>query len=210
MILKNSKGHVVYETRHKTIKETLEYCAKNKIDLTGISLRGAAVRHANLDGLCAPNAILWGCNFKDSDMGYANFKNCDFRASSFENVCFAHSDLSKSDMRGAAFYRNILDGATLDNIQVSCAEFWHCNISLAASAKNIIFLHKGEQAILVSEIPLIFHHKDHPVIVLGEYCLWRGEIFLAGSLPDILQKDIFLAKVILEKCLKSPLLQNAI
>lgn len=209
MILKDKSGHVLYEAGFKTIKESLEHCAQNNIPLSGVCIRKARVQNAMLDGLIAPNASFWGCDFAGSDIGYANLQRVDFRASNLENVCFSRSDLTDSDMRGAYFGGVIADGAVFDGVKVSCPSFWGCDLSSLSSLQNLVFLHKGEQEMVLKEQPLVLRYKNAPIVIANNHCLWRSGLYPSGLLPFSAKAELFVAKTHLEKILKGTNMQNA-
>ena len=208
MILKNISGKILVETRHKTIKSTLEYCAKDNIDLSEVSIRRAKIRDANLDGLIAPNSCFWGCDFSGSDMGYANFSNADFRCTNFNDVCFAQSNLCHADMRGAYFSKTLFDGTSLDEVKLSCPSFWGCDLSQIRSMQNLLFSHKGEMDIVLKEKPVILRHNGLPIVFIGEYCLWRNGLYPAALLPRTAAQELFSIKMSIEKMLGMPILRN--
>lgn len=209
MILKNKNAEEIYKTNHKTLKATLTHCAKKGINLQGLCIRNAKLTKACLDGLNAPNGVFWGCDFRESDIGYANLTGVDFRACDFEDVCFAGSDLRRANMRGAYFGGAILDNARLDGIQISCPSFWDCDVFLAASGKNMIFSYKGEQDLVLNTIPLILQYKNHPIILMEGHCYWRGTLFPKGFLNHTLVRELFDAKVTIERILAQTPSQDA-
>jgi hypothetical protein len=209
MKLFDKNGEELYKTNHKTLKTTLAHCARKGVDLTGLYIRNANLRNSRLDGLVAPQSTFWGCDFYGSDLGYGDFRGTDFRTSDFEDVCFSGSDLTGANMRGAYFGGAIFDGARLDYIQISCPSFWPCDVHLAQSMKNIIFSHRGEKDIVLNDMPLILHQNGHQAIVMNGLCLWRGKLYGMGSIDPDLAKDLFAAKVQMEKFLICPISQSA-
>lgn len=208
MILKNKNGHSLYEGHFRTIKENLEYCAKANITLRGLCLRNEKIKRANLDGLVAPNADFWGCDFSGSDIGYANLKGADFRACHLENVCFCTSDLSGADMHGAYLGGAMLEDSVLDFVTLSCPSFWGCDLTSVRSLKNISFLHKGEHELVLNEKPLILRQKGTEIVIVGDHCLWRSGLYPCGLLPFAAKVELFAVKTQIEKLLKGANLQN--
>lgn len=209
MILRNSNGEEIYKTKHKTLKETLAFCAKKGVDLSGLCIRNAKITKACLDGLVAPNAVFWGCDFRGSDIGYANLSGCDLRICDFEGTCFSGSDLTGANMRGAYFGDAIFDGTTLDDVQISCPSFWSCDVYLAKSIKNMVFCDRGERDIVLNSIPLILQQNGQKIIIMDQACLWRGNLYPIGYMQQDLAKELFQSKTIIERLLAHTLSQTA-
>ncbi len=209
MIIKDKNGNNLFQTRHKTMKATLEYCIQNGMTLKGANIRNHNLKYANLDGLNAPDATFWRCDFTGSDIGYAQLCNIDFRACDFTDTCFANSDLTHADMRGAYFSKTLFDDAIMDGAILSCPSFWQCNISSIKSIKGLTYVHKGEWPIKISNKPVIINRNGHGFVMFDDYCLWNNGLYPSGLLPLMAVKELFGTKILIEKLLGGCQLQNA-
>lgn len=147
MLLYNRNNEVIYRGSHKTSRSALSFCAKNAISLKGIHIRKKDLGGALLDGLCAPDAVFWGCDF------------------------------SGADLRGAYFKNTILEGVTLCGARISCPSFWGCDVHAAKSLRGLVYVHRGEVEIPITNNPLIIMGKAGRIVLFGEYCLMGHTLF---------------------------------
>ena len=177
MLLYDRNNEIIYKGSHKTSRSALSFCAKNAISLKGIHMRKKDLGGAMLDGLCAPDAVFWGCDFSGADMGYADLQDCDLRCSNLEEACLAHTDLSGADLRGAYFKNTILEGVTLCGARISCPSFWGCDVFSSKSLRGLVYVHRGEVEIPITNNPLIIMGKVGRIVLFGEYCLMGHTLF---------------------------------
>lgn len=88
-----SKDHeLLYEGRHNSFKEALEYAFNQKIDLTGLDARHQDLSHITLDGITLTGADFTDANLTGANMSEALFTNCVFDNAQLFDVCFCYSD----------------------------------------------------------------------------------------------------------------------
>ena len=192
MIIKSITGSVLFEGRAAGIRKTLEYCANADISMEGADLRKAGLSRAGLDNIRLRGACLWGANLSGADMGYADLRGCDLRQSDLLNVCFSHSDLRGADLRGALFGHTLFDGAALEDIKVSCPTFWDCDFTEASSFSRVSYSHQGEIEIMLYRPPLVVRGLAQRLVLFeGGLCLWGSGLYMAHSMPPVLQKAFY-------------------
>jgi len=91
MKLYKKDGTLIVETEHTTVKETVEYCAANRIslydadligaDLSGADLSGADLSGANLTGADLTRAVLIRTDLRWADLSGANIYKAELIAS---------------------------------------------------------------------------------------------------------------------------------
>ena len=153
-------GLEIYETRHATIKQTIEYAACHNIPLLRADLRRVNMRGAKIDGIRLKDACLWGADITGADMAGADLSGVDFRAAFLKNTCLAESNLHLADLRGAQVEGAIVRGANLRGIQFSCPAFFALDLC-DASMDGAVYWHRGERATVLSDAPYrLFSHYD--------------------------------------------------
>ena len=182
---------------------TLEECVEKGIDLAGADLRRMKLLSCNLDGIKARGASFWGSDLEGTDLGVAELQYTDFRCASLKDVCMAQSDLRGADMRGSYFSRTILEGASLENIKVSCPSFWDCDLSGAVSLKGAVFHHIGEYPVPIIEIPLMVRGLEKTLVFEGAHCFWGNTLYRGGDIPPGLEHSLHMLKNTIDKILKS-------
>ncbi len=203
MIIKSLSGHILYQSTLKTMRLALEECAERGIDLEGADLRRMKLSSCNLDGIKAQGASFWGSDLEGTDLGVADLYNADFRYTNLKDVCMAQSDLRGCDMRGAYFSRTIIEGANLENIQVSCPSFWDCDLSGATGLTGAVLYHLGETPVPLAEIPLIVRGLEKTLVFEGPYCFWGNMLYRGGDMPPALERSLYTLKSKIDKILKS-------
>jgi uncharacterized protein YjbI with pentapeptide repeats len=113
-------GKVLYESKHKTVRECIEEAVKK-----GIALRNADFRNTDLRG---------------ADFSSADFSGAYFRGANLERADISCADLRGADLRGAYFSGADFSGA---NIDFSCWPLW-CgskNVKLDTCQKKQLLAH---------------------------------------------------------------------
>ncbi len=199
MIIKSVKGKTLVKTDHKTIRQTLEWCAQEGVDLTRADLRKAKLSHASLDGLQARGACLWGADLTNADIGFSDLRQADLRCGMFKDTCFAESDLSQADLQGGYFSGTIVDGTRLDRAIVSCPSFWDCDLQNCCSIEGLVYNHLGERPLTLSSYPLVIKGFPKRLVLIGGYGLWGNDLYCAGDWPVDAERFLFSAKITLER-----------
>jgi uncharacterized protein YjbI with pentapeptide repeats len=190
MILTNKNNEIIYESAHKSVRATLSFCARKGICLRGVLLRRQNLRGLNLDGLCAPDAVFWGCDFAGSDMGYSCLQGADMRCSNLEDVCLAHADMTRADLRGAYFKGALVEGVNWKSARISCPSFWGADVMSSESMQGLIYVHRGEVEIVIRDKPLIFMGNDRRIVFFDDYCLWGASLYALRQMPADLVKEL--------------------
>ncbi len=190
MIICSLSGKKLFETRHKTVKNTLEEVVERNIDLSYADLRNCKITDASLDGMIAPGASFWGTDFGGSDIGYAILHGADLRCANLSDCCFAHSNLTGANMNGAQFSRTIVEGAVLDRARVSCPSFWECDLQTAQSMIGLVYSHLGEDEIALEKPPVIIKGMGSPFVLHGDTCLWGSVFFNGKDMPPVLYESL--------------------
>jgi len=210
MIIKSISGDTIVKTKHRTIRQTLEWCTDKGIDLSGADLRKARLSFAALDGLMAQRACFWGADFTGADIGFADLSHSDMRCANLKDVCLAESDLSQADLQGAYFCSTMMEQTRLENIILSCPSFWDCDLQGVAAFKNIVFNHLGETSIALSSLPLVVKGFIKRLVIMNDYCLWGSDLYELGSLPPDVQKALFDTKMGMERAMRGDYSRSAI
>ncbi|PZQ46465.1 MAG: hypothetical protein DI551_05005 [Micavibrio aeruginosavorus] len=189
MIIKSISGKIIYQSYKRTLKLALEEGVAKKIDFSNADFRYAKLSGASLDGIKATGASFWGGDLKGADLGLADLQRCDFRCANLEAICFAQSDLSGADLRGAYCGGMIVEEALLKDIQVSCPSIWNVDLARAQDMSGLVYHHLGEKKWRLKKMPWVVRGVDD--FILGEgKCLWRGGIYQATNLPLELEKKL--------------------
>jgi uncharacterized protein YjbI with pentapeptide repeats len=199
MIIKSIYGETLIETPHRTVRETLEFCAAEASEIRNADLRRAKLTGATLDGLRAPGANFWGADLTGADMGYADLSGADFRNVSFKNACLCGSDFTRADLRGAYFSGTLLEDALFEKAVLSCPSFFGCGLSALRPFSAIYYRHKGEEQITLKTVPIIIEAAYGRMVVLGGKVLEGGTLIDREHLPLFLQKAIFMFEAGLQK-----------
>lgn len=202
MIIKSVSGRSIVDTQHKTMRQTLEWCADKGLDLSGADLRQARLSFAALDGLIAQGACFWGADFTGADIGFADFSHADMRCVNLKDTCLAESDLSHANLQGAYFSSTILENACLENAILSCPSFWDCDLQGIAGFSGVIFNHFGETALTLSSLPLVVKGFYKRLVLMNNHCLWGNDLYESGNLPLDAQRALFDAKICLERVMR--------
>ena len=202
MIIKSVSGKIITSTEHKTMRQTLEWCALEGVDLSGADLRKARLSHASLDGLRARGACFWGADFTASDIGFADLREADMRCAILKDACLAETDLSGADLQGAYFSGTIVEDTHFENAALSCPSFWDCDLQSAAGIKGLVYNHLGETKITLSSLPLVLKGFPKRLVLADRHCIWGNDLFDAGALPLDAQRALFEAKTALERTMR--------
>ncbi len=209
MIIKSLNGRVICETDHKTIRGAVEYCAENGISLEKADLRRARLVRGNLDGLIAPGACFWGADLEGADIGYADMSGTDLRGASLKDACLCGTDLRDSDLRGAYFSGTLLEDTLITGMTASCPSLWQCNLRDAASFTHFTYLHKGEEALRVIDVPTIIEGAGPRMVLLGNRVLYGAALHSMSDFPQGLQKALFALRVAEQRAALSAPFENA-
>lgn len=209
MIVKSVTGKILVETGHKSMRQTLEWCAREGVDLSGADLRKAKLSHASLDGLMVRDACLWGVDLTSSDIGFSDIREADLRCAMLKDTCLAESDLTGADLRGAYFSSTILDDARFDRALVSCPSFWDCDLQNMRSMEALVYSHLGEESLTPSAFPVVVKGLSRRLVLLGSHGIWGNELYKAGDWPLEAQRALFKAKALIEKTMSGCHSQSA-
>jgi len=140
-------GEIIYEDGFKTIKETVETVAANKIRLNNADLRGLDFRGCNLSGCDMPYSNFSKCDFRGADLIQAYLRGCNFHGSDFRGCDMREADVTDSD-----FGECDLRGADWRDADFDCCDTR--TIKWGVQDGEIGFLH--ERFIEVSKVPDIY------------------------------------------------------
>lgn len=191
MIIKSINGKILCETRYKTPRGALEYCAEEGINLSFADLRGMKLSRASIDGVILRGACLWGVCLEGADIGYADLSGADLRNASLKDTCLSGSDLRGADLRGAYCSGTLFEDAGIDGMIASCPSLWQCDLALAAPFRVFTYLHKGEETLSVQAVPLVIDGAGGRLVVIGENVLCGHTLRVLSDLPLALQKAVF-------------------
>jgi hypothetical protein len=176
MIIQSKSGHVLFEDGAKTIRRSLESAALQQIPLQDGSLRRTRARRAQLDDICAPYADFWGSDFTGADLAGANLEGADLRLCQFQNACLAQADLRGADLMGAYFGGAVVDGCQLEGAIFSCPSLFSCDLMLTPGIKGAIYCHRGEQEVVLQDIPITITSRLGRLVFLDPYVLYAGAL----------------------------------
>ena len=202
MIIKSISGKTIIKTDDRTVRQTLEWCAQEGIDLSGADLRKARLSHASLDGMMAQGACLWGADLTGSDIAFADLQDADLRCTTLKDTCLVESDLSRADLQGAYFCGTMVEDAWLDGAVLSCPSFWDCDLHNVGSMRGLVYNHLGETKLILSSLPFVLKGFYKQLVLLDGHCLWGADLYEAGALPLDAHRSLFEAKVALEKTMR--------
>jgi len=176
MIIYSQSGHVLFEDLAKTTRLTLESAALQTKNLKNASLRRIRARRATLDGLIAPHSDFWGGDFSEADMAGANLCGADLRLCQFQHACLAGADLRECDLSGAYFGGAILEGAMFAGAVFSCPSLLMCDLTLTPGIVGATYRHKGEQEVMLRDIPITMTSRLGRLVFIDPYVLYAGEL----------------------------------
>ena len=101
-------GEPIYEGDHDTIAECVEAALESGVYLRGADLRNANLRDTDLGGADLRNANLRdtklpGANLRDTDLGGANLRDTDLGGAYIGGAYLGGADLRGADLRGAKY-----------------------------------------------------------------------------------------------------------
>lgn len=143
--LTDMDGKTIHEGLYHSTKEALEYAVSNNIPLYSINLRGADLRHANLDGGSFENACFSGADLTGANLSEANFIACDFSYANLTDACLCYSNIRHCNFRYSEFSDTDIAMTELISCQfegISCLKlnfkkaFLRENIRLSDSIKT--------------------------------------------------------------------------
>lgn len=190
MIIKSISGKKIYQSEQRTVRGALEEGVAKGVDFSFADLRQARLFRASLDSIVATGATFWGADLEGADMGLADLRKTDMRCANLKYTCLAESDLSSSDLRGAYFSGTIIEGASLDGVKVSCPSFWELDLAGARSLGNALFVHKGEEDVIVDPARWVLQGGVSKIVLNGNDCIWGGRLYRRDELPASLQKNL--------------------
>ena len=205
MIIRTISAKTIIETKHRTMRGTLEYCTEHGIDLKYADLRKAKLCHASLDGLQAQGASFWGADFTGADMGCADLRGADLRRVCFKDTCLAESDLGGANLQGAYFSGTLVEGASLAGAIISCPSFWDCDLEAVGTIAGLVYNHLGETDIRLSAPPLMVRGLQRRLVLADGFCLWGNDVYAAGLLPLDAMRALFKAKTTIERSMRTAL-----
>ena len=137
-ILNRFTGELIFEYQNRSIKETVETAAEEKISLEGANLEGANLNGAHLEGVNLINANLSNANLMNANLMNANLMNADLRGSNLIGSYLRHTDLSFANMRATCLTEADLRGADLRGSNLTEANLWGEKL-----CKNPLYINAG-------------------------------------------------------------------
>lgn len=107
-------GKILYKGQHPTLKEAIEFCVEHHIRLDDADLRGADLRHANLDGWEVSGADLRDADLCGANMSETLMSHCDFSGSRLTDACLCYADLVHCRFENCDLTRSDFSEARVD------------------------------------------------------------------------------------------------
>ena len=123
-ILSRFTGLIIFESTHKTIKETVLDAIKTKADLSEADLSEANLFKADLSG-----ADLSGADLSEANLFKADLSGADLSGANLSEANLFKADLSGADLSGADLSEADLSEADLSGADLSGADLSEANLS---------------------------------------------------------------------------------
>ena len=120
-ILSRFTGLIIFESTHKTIKETVLDAIKTKADLSEADLSEANLFKADLSGADLSGADLSEANLFKADLSGADLSGADLSGADLSGADLSGADLSEADLSEADLSGADLSGADLSEANLSGA-----------------------------------------------------------------------------------------
>jgi hypothetical protein len=190
MIIRSVQGSILYKSNKISFKTALEEAVERGVDLSHGDFRGQKLYQANLDGIMAPGACLWGADCRGADMAGADLRDADLRNIDFKECCLAQSDLVGANLSGSYFNNTVLRAANLEGTIFSCPSLFSCDLGEAANLHRAVYCHRGEISISLHKAPVVIHGLNRCVVIFGESVLWGSEMLQNAAANGDFAQDL--------------------
>lgn len=199
MIIHSLNGKILCDTKHRTLRGTLEYCAEEGVSLEKADLRRAQLAQASLDGIIAPGACFWGAVLDGADIGYADLQGADLRAASLKDSCLCGTDLRRADLRGACFSRTLFEGAIIGGMSASCPSIFGCDFQHALFRDGFTYVHRGEVDIPVRCVPTMIDGPEGRILIIGDTLLKGAGLYSLSPVSADMEKALCAFRVAIKR-----------
>lgn len=161
----------MFEGRFTTVRRAVEAAVNDNVDLSGINLRGAMLRHACLDGVRMRAACLWGAQLSYAQLSGGDFTGCDMRAAQVKEACLAESVFTACDLRGSYMAGAVVRDGRFDHCQFSCPSIFMVPWEEARCLTGAVYWHRGEIECPLSRVPLVISGLPQRVVMMEKHIL---------------------------------------
>lgn len=158
--LYSTQHKLLYRGVHANVREALEQCVRDKINLDRVHLSGANLKNVELDGWRVTGAKLTRCNLRGANFSEAFLRHCDFSYCDLSEVCFCYSDLTHCDFRHAKWRETDFSQAKIDHSSFDCMAPKIVDLSRCYSAEHLK-IHDGMD---IAELPAFLLTNHHPEV----------------------------------------------
>lgn len=140
----NTTGIQLYEGKHASLNEAIEYAITHHIKLDGIDLRGAILCNINLDGLALRDANFQGADLTGANMSEADFFNCDFTGADLTQACCCYSNFIHCHFNHCVFAATDISMASLDSCSFEGMSIFNLNFHSVFKMNGLSYLDSNQ------------------------------------------------------------------
>ncbi len=187
-VLKTHKDQTpIFDGAFTSFIACLEDAVKKEKDLSNIDLKHQNLSNANLDNAYMPGAELTGANLTGANFSESNLIGAHLQDSELYNTCFAYSEMSHSDFRGASFGATMIEGCIIDGATFSTLSCFDLDFRNVATMKDCKFESFDGALYGMTKHPIVLKGLlNTPIVILDQTITIGANILPKTILPALL------------------------